>query len=225
MLVSRQTRTAAYLALLITSQAHASVLVEYTFGVDAGTATNSPDTVATNLSSTPMVGKQGSTLAIVPHYFSTWAPGDMAMSMTNADGPANGGRLFEFTLQADPGFTFQVNDIVFSWGAWQTYGSSRYVSVWPNLDPGVGLHNSSGGDFQMTLGPAYSGWQMGNWNALAARTDLTSLMMRASLGTSGGPYITSMGYLRISGDVLPVPEPATLGLMLCGGAAALLRRR
>lgn len=210
---------------LVTGQARADVLVEYTFGNSPNTATEMPQSVSANLLSTPMIGRQGQSLIVVPHYFTEWSPGNMAMTMTNAQGPPIWGRLFEFTLQAEPGFTFQLTDASLTWGAWNTYGVSTDVSVWPNQESMVGLASWSGGDFSTTLDPGSPLWRITEWNALAARTDLTSLMMRVFLITSGGPYTTSLDHLRISGNVYPVPSPATLGLLAFGGTIGVLRRR
>lgn len=209
--------------LLLVSPCEAAVLVEYTFGDSVATATNLPLSVAPNLWAAPVIGKQGSTGQIVPQSFIQWSPGNMGMRLSSLDGPSTGGRRFEFALQADPGFTFQLTDFVLTWRASNTYGCAHDVVLGPNLDPGVNVHNGSGGDFMATLGPAYPYWQMAPWNLLSQRTDLTSLVAYVSLVTSGGPYTTDLEGVRISGNVLPVPEPATLGLL--PPCAWLLARR
>jgi len=204
--ISAHARAAAYLwlpVLLINSQSRATVLVEYTFGDSVATATNLPQSVAANLSATPMIGKHD-TGQVVPHSFIEWSPGNMAMRLTSSDGPA-GGRKFQFTLEADPGFTFQVNDFVVTFRAVNTYGNNRSIAVRPNLDPGVSFVDVSGGDFMATFGPAYPFWNMANWNAFVLRTDLTSLVVEVAVMASGGPFITDLEGVRISGDVLPDP--------------------
>lgn len=211
--------------LLIISQSRAEVLVDFTFGDSAGTATNLPQSVAANLSATPMVGKltSSSSPPVVGHDFIVWSTGNMAMRLSPVvDGP-NGGRQFEFTLQADPGFTFQLTEALFTWAASNTAGNSHGISMKPNLDPAVGVHNGSGGDFMETLGPAYPGWQMSEWNSLASRTDLTSLVVNVGISASNtSSYVTHLDRVQISGNVLP--EPATTGLLFVA-AAGLSRRR
>lgn len=228
MAIPTHARAAAYscvLVLLLTHQSRAEILVEYTFGDSVGNATNLPESVAGHLSATPVIGLLAETNEVVPHSFTEWSPGDMAMRLSSLDGPPNGGRRFEFTLQADPGYTFQLTDFVLTWRANNTYGCARDIVVKPNLDPVVGLYNASGGDFSATFSPAYPGWQMGPWNLLSQRTDLTSLVVDASLATSGGPYTTDLEGVLISGNVLPVPEPASLAALGLGLAAIATRKR
>lgn len=226
--LAARVRVAACLSLLLllfAGQTRASILVEYTFGYSAAGATNLPESVAANLSASPVIGLQASTRQVVPHSFTEWSPGNMAMRLSSLDGPPTGGRTFEFTLLADPGFTFQLTDFVLTWRASNTYGCAHDIVAWPNQDPGVGLHNGSGGDFSATFGPAYGSWQMTDWNLLAQRTDLTSLVVDVSLVASGGPYVTDLEGVSIAGNVLPVPEPMSFVAIGFGLAAFTARRR
>jgi hypothetical protein len=207
-------RTALALAAVLPGPALALDLVEFTFG--SGTGTDLAQTVATHLQASPVVGRNSQGQP-APYQFVDLGGGNMAMQLKKSDG----GYWFDFTLTADPGWTFQVNDAHFALRATNTAGSSRNISAWPNADPKVTWYDAAGGDLNVTdLGPGDFGWKATAWAAFAARTDLRTLRVTVSLKGNSAGSLATFDRVLLQGQLLPVPEPPA-SLMAVAGLAVL----
>jgi hypothetical protein len=205
------------LAMAMPVPALALDIVEFTFG--NGTGTDQAQTVATHLQATPVVGRNSQGQP-APHQFVDLGGGNMAMQLKKSDG----GYWFDFTLTADPGWTFQVNDAHFALRATNTAGSNRNISAWPNADPKVTWYDTAGGDLNVTdLGPGDFGWKGTAWAAFAARTDLQTLRITVSLKGNSGGSIATFDRVLLQGQLLPVPEPPAALLAAAGLAVLTLR--
>ncbi len=205
----------AVLAVLAFGQGPASAanLVDFTFGTGVGT--NAAQSVAEHLHVTAAVGRDrfGNP---APYYFSDLLGGNMGLVMNKS----GGGYLVNFTLTADPGYTFQVTDALFDFGAAGTAGAYYHVGAWANdaLSPpeesmwfGV-----SGGDLSFHAAPGGSFWQTSTWNSFSSRTDLYSLMVQVYVGGNTSNYISVFDRMRLDGNVLAVPEPSVYLMLLAG---------
>ena len=106
---------------------------------------------------------------MAPHTFIDLGDGNMAMQLAMADG----GYWWDFTLTADPGYTFQISDAHFALRTRNTAGVYRTIRVWPNQEPSVVWYNAYGGDTVFNdMGPGGFGWKTGAWNAFITRQDL-----------------------------------------------------
>lgn len=202
---------AAAFAGLAMAIAHVSAfaigLVEFTFGT--GTGTDQAQSVAEHLQVTPVVGR-GVTTAALPHSFVDLGSGNMAMLLLKSDG----GYRFDFTLSADPGYTFQVTGAHFAFKTQDTAGVGRDISVWPNADAKVTWYNAAGGDATFTnLGPGGYGWKTTNWNAFVTRTDLQTLTVQLILNGNSPNSKAIFDNVLLEGNVLAVPEPSMALLM------------
>lgn len=203
-------------AALACFSAHAQAvdLVEFTFGTGVGSS--SAELVATHLTATAVVGRK-SDGSVAPHSFVDLGGGNMAMQLLKREG----GIKFDFTLAADPGYTFQITDAHFAFRTADTAGVNRNISVWPNADPGVTWYDAAGGDTIFTdLGPGGVGWKTANWNAFVTRDDLQTLRVQLYLNGNSGASRAIFDGVRLEGNVIAVPEPAS-GLLLAAGALAL----
>ncbi|MEJ6003504.1 PEP-CTERM sorting domain-containing protein [Paucibacter soli] len=212
-------RVAPLFALaLLHLPAQAINLVEFTFGSGVGTTT--AQTVATHLAATPVAGRKADG-SVAPHSFVDLGGGNMAMQLLKSEG----GYMFDFTLSADPGFTFQVTDAHFGFIARNTAGSNRNIAVWPNADAGVNWFDSAGGDITVTdLGPGGFGWKEANWSAFVTRDDLQTLRVQLSLKGNSPASLAIFDRVLLEGNVVAVPEPAS-ALLFAAGALWVLRRR
>lgn len=212
---------APLLALLaMAPQAQALDLVEFTFG--SGVGTDTAQHVAAHLTVSPVVGhKRGG--AVAPHTFIDLGDGNMAMQLAMADG----GYWWDFTLTADPGYTFQISDAHFAFRTRNTAGVGRTIRVWPNQDPSVLWYNAAGGDTVFNdMGPGGFGWKTDNWNAFITRQDLQTLRVQLVLGGNSGGSLAIFDRVMLEGEVLAVPEPGS-ALLLGGGllGLSLMKRR
>lgn len=189
-------------------------LVEFTFGNGAGTA--DAQSVAGHLAATPVVGRKSGG-SVAPHTFIDLGGGNMAMQLRKSEG----GYWFDFTLSADPGYTFQVTGAHFAFSARNTAGSNRHIGVTPNADPGVTWYDTAGGDITVTdLGPGDFGWKTAYWDAFVLRDDLQTLRVMLSLGGISGGSLAIFDGVRLEGNVVAVPEPAS-ALLFASGALGL----
>lgn len=192
--------------------ASAADLVDFTFG--SGTGTNVAQSVAGHLHVTPAVGldRFGNP---APYGFSDLGGGNMALVMNRS----GGGYLVNFTLTADPGYTFQVTGAFFDFGASGTAGANYHVGAWPNDAPlsaesvwfdvstgDASFHAASGGSF----------WQTGTWSSFASRTDLQSLKVQVFVSGNSGNYTTVFDRMWLGGNVLAVPEPSVYLMLFAG---------
>jgi hypothetical protein len=213
------TRAALALAAVWPAPALALDLVEFTFGSGAGT--DLAQTVATHLQASPVVGRNSQGQP-APHQFVDLGGGNMAMQLKQSEG----GYAFSFTLTADPGWTFQVNDAHFALRTTNTAGGNRNISVWPNADPKVTWYDTAGGDLNVTdLGPGDFGWKGSAWAAFAARSDLQTLRVTVSLKGNSAGSISTFDRVLLQGQLLPVPEPPAALLAAAGLAVLTLRVR
>jgi len=206
--------TAAPLLALLLAAAHlpsrAVDLVEFTFG--NGVGTTEAQAVAAHLAATPVTGhkRDGS---VAPHSFVDLGGGNMGMQLRKSDG----GYWFDFTLSANPGYTFQVTNAHFAFKLQNSAGSSRHIGVIPNGEPTVNWYDTAGGDITVTdLGPGDFGWKTANWNAFATRGDLQTLRVWLSLGGNSVSSLATFDRVMLEGNVIAVPEPATALLFACG---------
>ncbi len=200
--------------------AQAIDLVDFTFGNGVGTAT--AQTVGANLEATPVSGRKADG-SVAPHTFVDLGGGNMAMQLRKSDGAYK----FDFTLAADPGYTFQISDAHFAFIARNTAGSNRNITVWPNADAGVTWFDSAGGDITVTdLGPGSFGWKEANWSAFVTRDDLQTLRVQLSLKGNSSSSLAIFDRVLLEGNVIAVPEPAS-ALLFAAGALGLwvMRRR
>ncbi len=210
---------AALTCALAQAPATAASLVEFTFGTGVGTDT--AQLVAEHLNTTPVVGKNR-TGAAAPHTFIDLGDGNMAMQLALADG----GYWYDFTITADPGYTFQINDAHFAFTTRNTAGVGRTIRVWPNDEPSVLWYNAAGGDTSFTdMGPGGFGWKAQYWDPFITRTDLRTLRVQLVLGGNSGGSLAIFDRVLLEGNVIPVPEPSSALLMLLGAAALLTARR
>ena len=147
----------------------------------------------------------------------------MAMRLHRSEG----GYKFDFTLSADPGYTFQLTDAHFAFKTQDTAGVNRTISVWPNADSQVVWYDAAGGDTTFTdLGPGDFGWKAANWSAFATRNDLETLRVQLLLSGNSPSSVAIFDRVLLEGTVLAVPEPASALSFAVGALGlALLRRR
>lgn len=197
----------------------AAELVEFTFGT--GVATDTAQFVAAHLHATPVVGRK-SDGSVAPHSFVDLGGGNMAMRLLRSEG----GYKFDFTLSADPGYTFQITDAHFAFRTQDTAGVNRNISVWPNSDPKVTWYDAAGGDTIFNdLGPGGFGWKTANWNAFVTRTDLGTLEVQLLLSGNSPNSKAIFDRVLLEGNVIAVPEPSSVVLMMLGMAGLLASRR
>jgi hypothetical protein len=196
----------------------ATVLASWSFGTSVADQTNLPDFVATHLQASPVVGVVASTGTVVPHGYTSFVPGDMAMRLVRSD---DGGNAYRFSVQADSGYTFQITDALFKVKISDSAGSNRNISVWPNADPQVIWLDSAGGDVNTTYRPGSFGWKTSNWNAFVLRDDLQSLTLRVLLSGNSLGTKADIDQITLIGNVIPTPLPATGGLITLAGLTIL----
>ena len=210
---SLRARVVALLGLALalgSGPAAALDLVEFTFG--SGTGTDTAQSVAAHLHVTPVVGRNSAGNP-APHSFVDLGGGNMAMQLLKSQG----GYWFDFTLTADPGWTFQVTNAHFTFKTQDTAGENRDITVRPNADPKVVWYDVSGSSTSFTdLGPGDYGWQTADWNAFVLRSDLQSLRVVLSLKGNSVNSRAIFDRVLLEGNVLAVPEPGTWALLLAG---------
>jgi hypothetical protein len=214
-------RTHLLLAILLASASPAqaaSVLASWSFGTSGADQTNLPDFVADHLQASPVVGIIASTGNVVPHGYTSPAPGNMAMRLVRGD---DGGNAYRFNLQADAGYTFQITNAQFKVRISDSAGSNRNISVWPNGDPQVTWLDSAGGDINGTYQPGSFGWKTSNWNAFVLRDDLQSLTLRVLLSGNSLGTKADIDEIVLTGNVIPTPLPATGGLITLASLTVL----
>lgn len=209
------------LALFVNSYCRAALLAEYNFGDSAAAATTAAQVVAAHISADSVTGVNSQTQQVAPHALVEFTPGNMAMRLLQAEG----GDWFVFTLHADPGFTFQVSDARFTYQHWNTAGGGRNITVTPNADPDVLWYDITGGDVFADVGPGSFGWKMNEWNVFVQRTDLTTLRVVVGMHGNANASTAYLDRVQISGDVIAVPEPVTLALLVFCPLVRLQHRR
>ena len=215
--------TVAPLLGLVLAAAHlpaqAIELIEFTFGNGVGTTT--AQAVAAHLAATPVTGRKSDGSA-APHTFVDLGSGNMAMQLLKSEG----GYWFDFTLTADPGYTFQVADAHFAFIARNPAGSNRNITMSLNGHPGVAIYDTAGGDITVTdLGPGDFGWKMANWNGLVSRDDAQTLRVMLSLKGNSSASLAIFDRVLLEGNVIAVPEPASALLFTAGALGLWVMRR
>ena len=148
----------------------------------------------------------------------------MAIRSQNADG--NDAHQFIFTLSAAQGYRLKISDMKIHWSVSTGSGGSWSLSLWPDAEHAkaltmFSLAGQSSGD-QLSSPDSWYWNTDTSWAQLVAQDDLSTLLMHfAASGTGLSAWV---GRVTISGEVLPVPEPASLLLMSAGLAVVLLRR-
>lgn len=200
-------------------QAQALNLVEFTFGSGVGTTT--AQTVAAHLAATPVSGRR-SDGSVAPHSFVDLGGGNMAMLLLRSEG----GYKFDFTLSADPGYTFQITNAHFAFRTKDTAGVNRNISVWPNADAPVVWYDAAGGDTVFTdMGPGGFGWKSADWSAFVTRDDLETLRVQLLLSGNSPSSKAIFDRVLLEGNVIAVPEPASALLFATGALGLWLTRR
>jgi hypothetical protein len=211
-------------ALVAAPQSRAASLAVYSF--ESGT--NTADSVAAHLTANPVTAWNTQ-----PHPDAAWPISYGGGSLTAYHAPEALFLDFRLELTADPGYTFQVTDTLISLYQVNYAGGGRSVVVSANGEPGVALYAVTGADGGATVDPDVPifGFYQPAWDALTARTDLTSLAVTVSSGINGGSgtYL-QLGHAAFDGNVFAVPEPSTAwlvaaGCLMLGGRRARSRAR
>lgn len=203
------------LALLPCGPSHATTLAEFGFGVGTP-GTNVADAVAAHVNVSPMIVRDAQSHAVLAHDFVEVVAGSGNMAIHRQHGDY-GGLQFLFDITVDPGYTFQITDITVSWAHGTYSGGARSLELTPNAEAPATLFSMAGPAWSDISHPASTYWNDGNWNALSARTDLTSLAFAMGFGSNArGTDYAYLSHVRLSGTLLPVPEPAALWMMSSG---------
>jgi hypothetical protein len=200
-------RSAAAAALVgcatLALPAHGMLLVSYQFGTSVADQTNAAAAVADHVTATLVEG-YNTVGAAVTHSYAEMTPGSMAMTMRRGD---DGGIGFRFSLDAQPGYEFQVTGAEFRVRVQNSAGSNRGISVRADDGAGVSLYSSAGGDLTATLSPASGAWNDANWAWLVGQTDLDELDVAIGLKGNSSDTRIYLDWVILEGNVFAVGGP------------------